>query len=102
MPRIFRWVARSPGAPLAVLGVLLSIATVVLFLTDLQARYHDRISAAKRDARNFATVLAEQASLTFEEVDRALRHAEAIRKTGLAGGHLSDPGVANAALRQLQ
>ncbi len=84
------------------LGVLLSIATVVLFLTDLQARYHDRISAAKRDARNFATVLAEQASLTFEEVDRALRHAEAIRKTGLAGGHLSDPGVANAALRQLQ
>ena len=84
------------------LGVLLSIATIVLFLTDLQARYHDRISAAKRDARNFATVLAEQASLTFEDVDRALRRAEAIRKAGLAGGHLADPGAANAALRQLQ
>ena len=84
------------------LGVLLSVATIVLFLTDLQARYHDRISAAKRDAQNFATVLAEQASLTFEDVDRALRRAEAIRKAGLAGGHLADPSVANAALRQLQ
>jgi diguanylate cyclase (GGDEF)-like protein/PAS domain S-box-containing protein len=85
-----------------VLGVLLSVATIVLFLTDLQARYNDRISSAKRDARNFATVLAEQAALTFEDVDRALRRAEDIRKTGLAGGHLADPAVTNAALRQLQ
>ena len=102
MPGNYRWVARSPGAPLAALGVLLSIATIVLFLADLQARYWDRISAAKRDARSFATVLAEQAALTFEDVDRALRRAEAIRRTGLAGGHLADPGAAKAALRQLQ
>jgi diguanylate cyclase (GGDEF)-like protein len=102
MPGIHRWVARSPGAPLAALGVLLSVATIVLFLTDLQARYTDRITTAKKDARSFATVLAEHTALTFEDVDRALRRAEAIRSAGLAGSHLGNPGTANAALRQLQ
>jgi diguanylate cyclase (GGDEF)-like protein/PAS domain S-box-containing protein len=102
MPGIHRWVVRSPGAPLAALGVLLSIATIVLFLTDLQARYSDRISTAKKDARSFATVLAERTALTFEDVDRALRRAEAIRSAGLSGSHLADPAAANAALRQLQ
>jgi diguanylate cyclase (GGDEF)-like protein len=102
MRAISRWIARSPGAPLAALGVLLSIATIVLFLTDLQARYRDGIATAKKDARSFATVLAEHTALTFEDVDRILRRAEAIRKAGLSGNHLGDPGVANAALRQLQ
>jgi len=101
MPRKFRWIARSPGAPLAALGVLLSIATIVLFLADLQARYWDSISTAKKDARSFATVLAEHTALTFEDVDRILRRAEAIRSAG-SSGHLGNPGVANAALRQLQ
>src|SRR5882724_250055 len=101
MRDIYRWIARSPGAPLAALGALLSVATIVLFLADLQTRYWDRIESAKNDARNFATVLAEHAALTFEDVDSALHRAEAIRRASLAG-RLADPGAANAALRQLQ
>jgi Cache domain len=101
MPRNYRWIVRSPGAPLVALGVVLSIATIVLFLTDLQTRYWDRIATAKKDARSFATVLAEHTALTFEDVDRILRRAEAIRSAG-SSGHLGNPGVANAALSQLQ
>ncbi len=93
--------ARSPGPPLAALGILLSVATVVLFLTDLQARYWERIASAKNDAQSFARVLAEHAALTFEDIDHALIRAEAIRRASLSG-RLGEPGAANAALRQLQ
>jgi diguanylate cyclase (GGDEF)-like protein len=93
--------AGSPGSLLAAIGVLLSVATVVLFLTDLQARYWDRIASAKTDAQSFAKILAEHTALTFEDVDRVLFRAEAIRGTSLSG-KLADPGSANAALRQLQ
>lgn len=93
--------AESPGSPLAALGILLSVATIVLFLADLQARYWDRIASAKADAQSFAKVLAEHTALTFEDVDRVLLRAEAIRKTSLSGG-IADPGAVNAALRQLQ
>ena len=73
MPGNYRWMARSPGAPLAALGVLLSVATIVLFLTDLQARYWDRIASCQNEMpQSFATVLAEHAALTFEDVDHAL------------------------------
>ena len=101
MPEMTRSLARSPGSSLAALGVLLSAAIVVLFLTDLQTRYWDRIAAAKIDAQSFAKILAEHTALTFEDVDRVLFQAEAIRRNSLTG-KLTDPGLANAALRQLQ
>ena len=93
--------ARSPGAPVAALGALLCLSTVVLFLTDLQGRYWSRIAQAKADTQSFARVLAEHTVLTFEDVDRALLRAEAIRKTAMSG-RIADPDLANAALRQLQ
>ena len=98
---IFRSIVRSPGTPVAALGALLCLSTVVLFLTDLQGRYWSRIAQAKADAQSFAKVLAEHTVLTFEDVDRALLRAETIRKTTLSG-KIADPGLANAALRQLQ
>lgn len=101
MRRFYRWLARSPGSPLALLGILLSVATIVLFLTDLRSRYWDRIAAAKTDARSFAKILAEHAALTFEDIDRVLLEAEAIRRNSLSGKY-ADPGAANLALRQLQ
>ncbi|WP_249165429.1 PAS-domain containing protein [Bradyrhizobium sp. AUGA SZCCT0431] len=93
--------ARSPGALIAALGVLLCLATIALFVTDLEARYVDRIAAAKKDAQSFAKVLAEHAALTFEDVDRALLEAAAIRRNSLSGNN-ADPGAANTNLRQLQ
>jgi diguanylate cyclase (GGDEF)-like protein len=81
---------------IAALGVVVSAATIILFLTDLQGRYWDGIAAAKADAQSYATILAEHTALTFEEVDRVLLEAAAIRRKN------SEPGVANATLRQLQ
>jgi diguanylate cyclase (GGDEF)-like protein len=101
MPGIHRRLARSPASSLTVLGVLLSAATIVLFLTDLETRYRDRIAAAKTHAQSFARILAEHTALTFEDVDKALLEAEAIRKNSLSGNY-TDPGAADAALRQLQ
>src|SRR5882724_5112657 len=101
MQRIHRWMARSPGSLPAVLGILLCLVTVVIFLTDLQARYHDRIATAKADAQSFAKILAEHAALTFEDVDRALLEAAEIRRDSLSEKY-TDPGAANAALHQLQ
>jgi hypothetical protein len=101
MQGILKWMARAPASPIAALGVLLSFATIVLFLTDLQTRYWERIAAAKTDARSFARILAEHAALTFDDIDRVLLEAEAIRKNSLSGRY-ADPGAANAALRQLQ
>lgn len=101
MPGIVRRIARSPGAPIAALGALLCLSTIVLFLTDLESRYLDRIAAAKTDAQSFARILADHTALTFEDVDRVLLEAEAIRNGSLSGKY-ADPGAANAALRQLQ
>jgi diguanylate cyclase (GGDEF)-like protein len=101
MQGIHRKLARSPASSLTALGVVLSVATIVLFLTDLEARYQDRIASAKTDAQSFAKILAEHTALTFEDVDRILLEAVAIRSNSLAGKY-SDPGAANAALRQLQ
>ena len=98
---IFRSIVRSPGAPVAALGALLCLSTIVLFLTDLQGRYWSRIAQAEADAQSFARVLAEHTVLTFEDVDRALLRAEAIRRATLLGT-TTDRGLANAALRQLQ
>ena len=83
------------------LGVLFSAATLVLFFMDLETRYWDRIATAKNDARSFATILAEYTALTFEDVDRVLLEAEAIRKSSMAGKY-AYPGAVNVALRQLQ
>ncbi len=98
---LYRKVARTPGFPPAVLGVLLSVTIILLFLVDLQVRYWDRITAARTDAQSFARILAEHTALTFEDVDRVLLQAEAIRKTSTSAKH-TDPGIANVALRQLQ
>ena len=72
MREIYRRLARSPASSLTALGVLLSVATVVLFLVDLEARYWDRIATAKTDALSFAAILAEHTALTFEDVDHVL------------------------------
>jgi diguanylate cyclase (GGDEF)-like protein len=96
MHGIYQKLARSPVSSLTALGVLLSVATVVLFLVDLQSRYDDRIATAKTDAQSFATVLAAHTALTFEDIDRVLLEAATIRKK------YTDPAAANAALRQLQ
>ena len=100
-PGISRRIARSPGAPIAALGAILCLSTIALFLTDLESRYWDRIAAAKTDARSFARILADHTALTFEDVDRVLLEAEAIRKGSMSGKY-AEPGAANAALRQLQ
>jgi hypothetical protein len=101
MQGFFRRLARSPAAPIAALGVLLSVTTIVLFVTDLETRYRDRIETTKKDAQSFAKILAEHAALTLEDVDRALLEAEAIRKNSLSG-RFADPGAVSTALRQLQ
>ena len=101
MHGIYRKLTRSPGSSIAALGALLSFATIVLFLVDLQARYWDRIATAKADAQNFAKILAEHTALTFDEIDKSLFEAEAIRQRSLAGKY-DAPGSVNAALHQLQ
>jgi diguanylate cyclase (GGDEF)-like protein len=101
MHGIYQRLARSPGLPLAALAVLLSIGTIVLFLTDLETRYWDRIAVAKADAQSYAKILAAHTALTFEDVDRVLREAEVIRKNSPSGRD-GDFRAANAALRQLQ
>jgi hypothetical protein len=100
MREIYRRLAHSPGSSLTALGVLLTVATGVLFFVAAEARYADRIAAAKSDALSFANILAEHTVLIFEDVDRALGRAEAIRKASLEGRF--DSAAANAALRQLQ
>jgi hypothetical protein len=77
MQGIYRKLVRSPGSSLTAFGLVFSVATIVLFLTDLQTRYWERIAAAKTDAKSFATILAEHTALTFEDVDRVLLEAEA-------------------------
>src|SRR5512140_2052536 len=100
MREIYRRLTQSPGSSLTALGVLLSLAAVVLFVVGVHARYADRIAAAKSDALSFANILVEHTVLTFEDVDRSLRRAEAIRSDSLAGRY--KPAAANPALRQLQ
>ena len=92
----YRKLVPSPGWSLAGLGLVFSAATIVLFLTDLESRYRDRIAGAKTDAQSFATVLAAHTALIFEDVDRVLLEAAAIRSKH------TEPGAANAALQQLQ
>jgi diguanylate cyclase (GGDEF)-like protein len=101
MQEIYRKLTRSLGSSIAALGALLSISTVLLFLVDLQARYWDRIATAKTEAQSFAKILAEHTALTFDEIDKALLEAEAIRQNTPAGKY-DAPGSINAALRQLQ
>src|SRR6202022_3986746 len=101
MEKIYRKLTRSPGSSLIALGVLLSAVTIVLFLADLEARYRERIATAKADAQSFARILAEHTALTFEDVDRVLLEAAAIRRNSLSGKY-TDPGAADAALHQLQ
>lgn len=101
MPAIYRKLTRSPGARLAVLGLLLSAAIVILFLVDLHGRYRERIAVAKTDAQSFANILAEHALLTFEDVDRLLIEADAIRRDTMSKKDIAS-GAANAALRQFK
>ena len=100
MREIYRRLAQSPGSSLTMLGVLLSVAIAALFVSGLETRYADRIAAAKSDALSFSSILAEHTVLTFEDVDRALRRAQAIRRSTLSGRF--DSGAANAALRGVQ
>jgi len=101
MQTIFSKFFRSPGASLAALGALLCLATIALFLADLQSRYWERIATAKTDAQSFAKILAEHTALTFDDIDQTLLEADTIRRNSIAGKY-SAPGAVNAALRQLQ
>jgi diguanylate cyclase (GGDEF)-like protein len=100
MEKIYRKLARSPGSSSAALGVLLSAATIVLFLADMETRYGERIAAAKTDAQSFARILSEHTAQTFDDVDHVLRQAETIRRSNLSG-KITD-AIANAALSRLQ
>jgi diguanylate cyclase (GGDEF)-like protein/PAS domain S-box-containing protein len=85
---------------MAAFGVLLSALIVVLFLVDLQARYHGAIHQAKSDALDHAQILADNTAVTFETVDRVLRETELIRQGASSGSHAALE-AANAALRHL-
>lgn len=100
MPAFIRQVTRSPSMSLAVVGALLCLATIFLFLVDLQSRYRERIATAKTDVQSFAKILAEHTALTFDDVDKTLLEADAIRRNSIAGRYTLSS--ANAALRQLQ
>lgn len=101
MSGVLRRIVQSPGTPIAALGALLCLSTIALFLIDLQTRYQDRIAAAKTDAQSFARILAEHTVLTFDDVDRILIEAGAIRQRTLSEKDTA-PDAVNAALRQLQ
>ena len=100
MREIYRRLVQTPGSSLTALGILLSVAMVVLFVVGLQSRYADRVAAAKSDALSFANILAEHTALTFEDIDRALGRAQEIRRASLEGRF--DSAAANSALRELQ
>ncbi|WP_246776339.1 PAS-domain containing protein [Bradyrhizobium sp. CCBAU 53351] len=85
---------------MTILGLLFSALIVALLLVDFGTRYREAIASAQTDAANLAAILAEHAALTFEDIDRVLLEAEAIRKESLSGKY-AGPGAANAALRQL-
>ncbi|WP_456685146.1 cache domain-containing protein, partial [Bradyrhizobium sp. P5_C11_2] len=80
--------------------MLFSLVVVALFLVDLGIRYREAVASAKTDALNLSAILAEHAAVTFEDIDRVLLEAQAIRKDALSGKY-ADPGAANLALRQL-
>lgn len=50
MQELYRRLTRSPGASIAALGVVLALSTIVLFVVDLEARYHERIATRRRQA----------------------------------------------------
>ncbi|WP_245502293.1 bifunctional diguanylate cyclase/phosphodiesterase [Bradyrhizobium betae] len=85
---------------MTILGLLFSAVIVALPLVDFVTRYREALASAQTDAANLAAILAEHAAVTFEDIDRVLLEAEAIRKESLSGKYAS-PGAANAALRQL-
>lgn len=100
MLNAWRRLAGSPGSSVTILGLLFSLVVVALFLVDLGIRYREAVASAKTDALNLSAILAEHAAVTFEDIDRVLLEAQAIRKGALSGIY-ADPGAANAALRQL-
>lgn len=100
MLKAWRKLARSPGSSVTILGLLFSAVIVGLFLVDLAVRYREAVTSAKTDALNLSAILAEHAAVTFEDIDRVLLEAQAIRKDLLSGKY-ADPAAANTALRQL-
>jgi diguanylate cyclase (GGDEF)-like protein len=100
MLRSWRRLAGSPGSSVTILGLLFSFVVVTLFLVDLAVRYREAVASAKTDALNLSAILAEHAAVTFEDIDRVLFEAQAIRNESLSGKY-ADTGAANTALRQL-
>ena len=96
----WRRLTGSPGSSVTILGFLFSLVVIALFLVDLGIRYRESVASAKTDALNLSAILAEHAAVTFEDIDRVLLEAQAIRRDALSGKY-ADPGAANAALRQL-
>ena len=100
MLNAWRRLAKSPGSSVTILGVVFSLVVVALFLVDLGIRYREAVASAKTDALNLSAILAEHAAVTFEDIDRVLLEAQAIRKDALSGKYIG-PEAANIALRQL-
>src|SRR3954454_1809831 len=96
----WRRLTRSPGSSVTILGLVFSLVVVALFLVDLAIRYREAVASAKTDALNLSAILAEHAAVTFEDIDRVLLEAQAIRNDSLSGKY-ADAGAANTALRQL-
>ncbi|HEX9210176.1 MAG TPA: PAS-domain containing protein [Bradyrhizobium sp.] len=96
----WRRLTGSPGSSVTILGLLFSFVVVALFLVDLGIRYREAVASAKTDALNLSAILAEHAAVTFEDIDRVLLEAQAIRRDALSGKY-ADGDAANIALRQL-
>ncbi|MGF6310915.1 PAS domain S-box-containing protein [Bradyrhizobium sp. i1.8.4] len=84
------------------LPALIGLVTIgiLLFLGDLHSRYSSAITDAERSNARLADVLAEQASSTFEALDRTLTAAELVRTNSSAG--LYPMAMAYRALRLLR
>jgi diguanylate cyclase (GGDEF)-like protein len=88
-----------PNSTLAAVAIAFAAAIVIVFLADLNGRYHDALARAHQATRNYAEVLAADAARTFNGVDRALRVAEIAHREIGAGPFASEAERIAAAAR---
>src|ERR1700752_3317970 len=106
MGGVLRKLTSCPNCTLAAFGVAFAGSIVVLFLADLQGRYHDAIARASHSARTHAEVLAADAARAFESVDRSLRVAEIAHGAAMEASAAGSGGAAaqrpHEVLKQIQ
>src|SRR5690349_24988418 len=76
MRGVLRKLTSCPDCTLAAFGVAFAGSIVVLFLGDLQVRYHDAIARAHQPAPNHAELLAAAAARAVDRGHRHLRRPE--------------------------